>query len=227
MDFKECMLTRRSIRNFTDEPISEDVIRDIVNAAIYAPSACNFAAWKYILFTRDTPNRDAIKNSIALKAPYGFLVCYRNDMYVTGRVRYDYIQSAAASVQNMLLYINSIGLGACWICDLPDDKGLRTAFSIPANFAIVCYVAFGHPQVDNESTETQMREHYGDVKAFKERKRRFTIEKVLCRNSFEVVEGDVTFAKYPDKNHERRKVLDKIARLPYRVYKKLFKKSNP
>lgn len=199
MDFKECMLTRRSIRNFTDEPVSNDVIRDIINAAIYAPSACNFAAWKYILITKDSPNRDAIKNTIALKAPYGFLVCYRNDMEVTGKVRYDYIQSAAASVQNMLLYINAIGLGACWICDLPSDKGLRKAFSIPSNFDIVCYVAFGHPHVGNESTEAQMKEHYGDIKSFKARKRRYSIDQVLCLDMFKIADGDVTSAKYPTK----------------------------
>lgn len=211
MDFKECMLTRRSIRNFTDEPISDEVIKEIVNAAIYAPSACNFAAWKYILFTKDTPNRDAIKNSIALKAPYGFLVCYRNDMAVTGKVRYDYIQSAAASVQNMLLYINSIGLGACWICDLPSDKGLKKAFSIPSNFDIVCYVAFGYPHVGNESTETQMKEHYGDVNSFKDRKRRYSLDQVLCHNVFEIVDGDVTSAKYPtNRDNIKRRILRPI-----------------
>ena len=199
MEFKECMLTRRSIRNFTDEPVSEEIIREIVNAAIYAPSACNFAAWKYILITKNTPNREGIKNKIALKAPYGFLVTYRNDLYVNGHKHKDYIQSASASVQNMLLYINSIGLGACWICDIPKSKELRKVFSIPANFDVICYVAFGHPQVKNESTEKQMIYHYGDVKSFKERKRRYSIDQVLCHNAFEVVEKDVTNAKYPTK----------------------------
>lgn len=199
MDIKECLLTRRSIRNFTDQPIPITIIEDIINAAIHAPSACNFAAWKYILITKTSPEREVIKNSIALKAPYGFLVCYRNDLYVTGRVRCDYIQSAAASVQNMLLYINSIGLGACWICDLPSDKKMKRAFAIPQNFDIVCYVAFGYPQVNNESSEQQMREHYGDVKSFHERKRRYSISQVLCHNSFEIVDNDVTFAHYPTK----------------------------
>ena len=217
MEFKECLLNRRSIRYFTDETISEETIREIVNAAIYAPSACNFAAWKYILFKSDTPNREAIKNTIALKAPYGFLVCYRNDMDVTGRVRYDYIQSAAASVQNMLLYINSIGLGACWICDLPDDKEMKKAYSIPANFDIVCYVAFGHPVVNNEASEYEMKYHYGDVKSFKERKRRYSIDQVLCNDTFRVVANDVTFAKYPTFAGGGRKLLGKLDRL----YKKL------
>ena len=213
MDFKECMMTRRSVRKFTDEPIAEDVIREIVEAAIYAPSACNFAAWKYILFNKNTPNRDAIGNSIALNAPYGFLVCYRNDMYVTGRVRYDYIQSAAASVQNILLYINSIGLGACWICDLPNDKELRKAYHIPSNFDIVCYVAFGHPKQGDDSTTEQMKEHYGDVNSFKERKRRYSIDQVLCHDAFKRMDNDVTYAKYPRKKN----ILKELFKKPYQI----------
>lgn len=196
MDFKECMLTRRSIRKFTDEPVSEEIIREIINAAIYAPSACNFAAWKYIILTKGTPNREAINNKIALNAPYGILVTYRNNMYVTGRKHGDYIQSAAASVQNMLLYINSIGLGACWICDIPKDTVLRKAFNIPKNFDVICYVAFGHPQSGTGSTDKQMKYHYGDEKSFRERKRRYSIDQVMCRDAFKIVENDVTYAKY-------------------------------
>lgn len=197
MEFNECLLTRRSIRNFTDEKVSEDTIREIINAAIYAPSACNFAAWKFILITKETPRRDGIINKIALKAPYGFLVTYRNDLLVTGHKHKDYIQSASAAVQNMLLYINSIGLGACWICDIPKCKELRKVFSIPSNFDVICYVAFGHPQKKSESTEKQMVYHYGDIKSFKERKRRYTIDQVLCHDAFEVVDKDVTHANYP------------------------------
>lgn len=212
MDLKECILTRRSVRNFTEEPISHDIIENIINAAIYAPSACNFAAWKYILITKKSPNREIIKNSIALKAPYGFLVCYRNDLYVTGRVRYDYIQSAAASVQNMLLYINSIGLGACWICDLPDDEKMKKTFAIPKNFDIICYVAFGYPQVNNESSELQMKEHYGDIKSFHERKRRYSVSQVLCHDNFEIINNDVTFAHYPTKKKSFIKIVLKKLR---------------
>ena len=199
MEFKECLLSRRSVRMFTDELVSEETVREIINAGIYAPSACNFAAWKYIFITRDTPNREAIQNRIALRAPYGILVTYRNNMYVTGRKHGDYIQSAAASVQNMLLYINSIGLGGCWICDIPKDKVLRKAFGIPKSFDVICYVAFGHPVKGTGSTSYQMNYHYGDEKSFRERKRRYTIEQVLCKDRFKVVENDVTFAKYLSK----------------------------
>ena len=197
MEFNECLFGRRTIRNFTDEPVPENTIRDIVNAAIHAPSACNFAAWKFIVVTNDTPNKDKLRNPLILKAPYGILVVYRNDLFVTGRVLGDYIQSAAAAIENMLLYITSVGLGGCWICGLPSAKMLKKTFLIPDNFDIIGYVAFGHPHVGNESSKDAMIYHYGDEKNFKAHKRRYSIDQVICKDKFSIVEGDCTHTKYP------------------------------
>ena len=210
MELNECLFTRRSIRNFTKEPVSEETIREIINAAIFAPSACNFQAWKFILITDDTENNKVLRNPIALKAPYVLLVLYRNDLYVTGRVLHDYVQSAAAAIQNMLLYIHSIGLGGVWICGLPDVKVLKKAFGIPANFDIVGYVAFGHPLKGNENDRKAMEYHYGNEEAFREHKRRFSVDQVMCRDAFQVVDGDCTHTRYPSKiDLLRRRLGDK------------------
>ena len=197
MEFNDCLFGRRTIRNFTNEPVSENTIRDIVNAAIHAPSACNFAAWKYIVVTNETPNKDKLRNPLILKAPYGILVVYRNDLFVTGRVLGDYIQSAAAAIENMLLYITSVGLGGCWICGLPKARTLKKAFQIPDNFDIIGYVAFGHPHVGNESSKAAMIYHYGDEKNYQAHMRRYSIDQVLCKDRFSIVDGDCTHTKYP------------------------------
>ena len=47
MDLKEAIYTRRAIREFTAEPISESVIRDLIDAAIQAPSAVNQQPWSF------------------------------------------------------------------------------------------------------------------------------------------------------------------------------------
>ena len=201
MNLNECLLNRRTIRNFTNSPVSDEMIRGIINAAIHAPSACNFAAWKFIVVTNTTPGKDKLRNPIALRAPYGILVTYRNDLYVTGRVLGDYIQSAAAAIQNMLLYITSVGLGGCWICGLPKVPVLRKAFNIPRNFDVIAYVAFGHPHVGNENSKAAMQYHYGTVQDFKVHKRRYSVDQVMCRDHFAVVDGDCTHTNYPRKPH--------------------------
>ena len=201
MDFSDCLLGRRTIRNFTNEPVSEETIHGIINAAIHAPSACNFAAWKFIVITDKTPGKEKLRNPIALRAPYGILVVYRNDLYVTGRVLGDYIQSAAAAIENMLLYIASVGLGGCWICGLPKVSVLKKAFNIPHNFDVIAYVAFGHPLVGNESSKAAMLYHYGNEQNFKAHKRRYSVEQVMCKDAFSVVDGDCTHTKYPQKHN--------------------------
>lgn len=199
MEFKECLFNRKSIRKFTDEEIDDKTIEKIITAGIYAPSACNFEAWKFIVLKKDSKNKEALGNYIALKAPYGILVVYRNDLYVSGRVYKDYYQSAAAAIENMLLYITSINLGAVWICGLTKASKIKKVFNIPKNFDVIAYIAFGHPLKDEENTEKEMIYHYGDEKSFKEHKRRFNLEQVLCNDSFSITEGDCTSEKYPTK----------------------------
>ena len=96
-----------------------------------------------------------------------------------------------------VLYITSIGLGAVWICDLPKDRKIRKAFGIPANFDTVGYIAFGHPKTGDENSTQAMIYHYGDEASFREHKRRYTPDQVLCRDCFTVTEGDCTTARYP------------------------------
>ena len=199
MEFNECLFNRRSIRKFNNKKISDDTIKDIINAGIYAPSACNFEAWKFIIIKKDTKNREKLENAIALSAPYGILVLYRNDLYVTGRVYKDYVQSASAAIENMLLYITSIDLGGVWICGLPKESKIKKAFNIPKNFDVIGYIAFGNYDKDNENSKSDAIYHYGSEEAFKNRYRKYSIEQVICDNEFKIVDGDCTYTKYPNK----------------------------
>lgn len=219
MEFNECLFGRRSVRNYTDESVDVGVIKDIIWAAIHAPSACNFAAWKFIVITTSTPKREALKNDIALRAPYGILVVYRNDIYVSGRKFKDYVQSAAAAVQNMLLYITSVGLGAVWICNLPSSRALRKAFAIPDNFDVIGYVAFGHPHKGLENTTQQMVYHYGNEVSFREHRRRYTLEQVMCQDSFQAVDGDCTKVDYPKRRSLARRIINKAKRILLNPFK--------
>ena len=223
MEFKECLLNRRSIRNFSKEKVSDKTIKDIITAGIYAPSACNFEAWKFIVLKPNSKRKTFLENPIAINAPYGILITYRNDLYVSGRVYKDYYQSAAAAIQNMLLYIASIKLGAVWICGLPKAKKIKKAFNIPKNFDVIGYVAFGHPLANSENTERQMIYHYGDEKSFKEHKRRYNIKQVLCDEVFYTVEDDCTYTKYPTKIDA---IIRNIKNLKRKIIKKIKKTSN-
>lgn len=195
MDIKNAIYGRRSIRNYTDKVIPEATLKEIIHAGTYAPSACNFQAWKFIII-----DESSIKNKIIAgggspvinKSPQGILVVYRNDLFVDGKKHKDYIQSAAAAIQNMLLMAYSFDIASCWLCNLPSSKEMRSILGIPNNYDVIAYIVLGYPIEGTGSNNQQMSYHYGNETDFISHKRRFTEEQVICHNQFKSVEGDST-----------------------------------
>lgn len=137
---------RRSVRKFRPEPVSRDVIMRIIEAGVQAPSACNVQGWRFILVENPELRRtiqEAGGSVLIPASPSGVLVVYDN---TTKNTPYrDDVQSAAACIQNMLLAANGLGLGACWICNLPSPSYLRRLLGIPWNYSPVAYLILGYP----------------------------------------------------------------------------------
>lgn len=144
MQFDECILNRRSVRKFEDKEIPKELIEEIITAGMYAPSACNYQAWKFICVT-DKDKKRNFDNRVLENAPLAIIVCYRNNLWFSGRMHYDFIQSASAAIQNILLYAYGKGLGGVWICAYPKASLMRRYFNIPRNFMPVGCVALGYP----------------------------------------------------------------------------------
>ena len=51
MELKEVLLKRRSVRKFTEEPVSEEMIEELMHAAMSGPSACNKRPWEFYVVT--------------------------------------------------------------------------------------------------------------------------------------------------------------------------------
>jgi len=145
MDFFSFIKTRRSIRSFQEKEVDRETIKKIIEIATYAPSACNIQGWRFIVVDDQRKKQQIVDmgGSIDIKkAPLGILVLYDNR---TKNVEYaDYIQSAAAAIQNLLLTVHYFGLGACWICHLPPKKQLRKIFKIPKVLSPIAYIIIGH-----------------------------------------------------------------------------------
>ncbi len=145
MDFLDVINSRRSIRNFTSEPVSKDLIAKMIETAVKAPSACNVQGWQFIVVDGEEIKQKLVDHggSIVIKnAPVGILVLYDNRTENTEY--YDFIQSAAAGIENLLLAATYYGLGSCWLCHLPTKRQLRKIFSIPSYFDPIAYVLLGH-----------------------------------------------------------------------------------
>lgn len=139
---------RRSVRLFDDKIVSDDSIENIIKSATWAPSACNKQAWRFIVI------RD--KRKLKLLSDFGgayfiknssqaILVIYKN---TTDNIEYmDYIQSASAAIQNMQLKIFSMGLGSCWVNNLPKKSVIRKMFRIPNTYDPIALVIFGYSKI--------------------------------------------------------------------------------
>lgn len=147
VELMEAILGRRSIRRFQDKTIDAETIEKIIDAARWAPSNTNRQGWRYIVVRDKTVMKEIVNNggaSLIVDAPTGILVLYDNR---SANLEYkDYIQSAAASIQNILLRAHSLGLGSCWVCQLPNKKKMRQIFGIPRFYDPIAYLALGYAQ---------------------------------------------------------------------------------
>ncbi len=149
MDALEAIRTRRSIRRYTPEPVSEETVKVLLEAAMSAPSAGNEQPWHFIVIT-DRRLLDEIPlfhpyADMLREAQVAILVC--GDIE---RERYKghWVQDCSAATQNLLLAAHACGLGAVWVGVYPVEERMqrfRKLFGLPAPVTPFALVPLGHP----------------------------------------------------------------------------------
>ena len=148
MELSEAINSRRSVRVFTDKKIEDNLLEKIIEAGNNAPSHCNTQGWKFV-FIDDQEIKDKIFENggshVIKNSPYGIMTIY--DTSTSDNTEYtDWVQSASAAQQNMLLKIHELGLGGCWVCHLPRKKVLAKILKIQKPYSPVAYLALGYPK---------------------------------------------------------------------------------
>jgi len=152
LDVFEAIKTRRSIRSFTQEAVSDEEIEMILDAARSAPSAGNIQPWIFIVVKNPEMkrriSRAALNQFFIEEAPVVIVVCAdqeRSRMGYGSRGANLYcIQDTAAATQNILLAAHALGLGACWVGAFYEDE-VRQALRVPRGVRPVAIVPIGHP----------------------------------------------------------------------------------
>ena len=123
MDSLECIRTRRSVRKYTRQPLSDDEIRQIIQAAIYAPSGKNGQPWRFKIVTDPNIIEAVSKNSIYyswLRTSPCFVIVFLDRSCSYNQMKD--IQSCGASMQNMMLAAHALGIGSCWIGEILSNE---------------------------------------------------------------------------------------------------------
>ena len=142
---------RRSIRAYTAEPVSDDLVRKMLEAAMAAPSAAACDPWRFVVIR----NRE-ILTAIADALPYGrmigsaalgIVVCGDLDAAHDKQLSY-LLQDCSAAIENLLLSAHILGLGACWLGVHPREQRVKDIQGIlklgPTILPVAC-IAIGRP----------------------------------------------------------------------------------
>ena len=150
-DFNELVKIRRSHRKFTDEEISPEHVQSILRAALMSPTSKSQRAWQFVVVDDKTDieklaDAKDLGSQFMKGAPLAIVVLgdpQKNDCWV---------EDGSIAAVSMQYQAEELGLGSCWVQmrgrgladGTPADEVIRGVLDIPANYSVLCIVAFGH-----------------------------------------------------------------------------------
>jgi nitroreductase len=143
----EAIRTRRSIRQFTKEAVSDEALDQILESGLWAPSGKNNQPWK-LAVVQDPMLKESLavlthSRSIILEAPVCVAV-FLDHSRVYDRTKD--VQAVGACIQNILLTIHSLGLGGVWLGEILKNKEkVGELLGAGKDLELMAVVAFGHP----------------------------------------------------------------------------------
>ncbi len=150
------IFARRSIRKYQDKDITDDIVKDLLEAAMSAPSAVAKDPWQFITvrkkktlkeLTSELPNAPMLAH-----AGLGIVVC--GDLAKAHDNLESYmLQDCSAAIENILVAASMLGLGAVWLGLHPREKRLthvRKVLGIPEHITPMSVVAAGFPDEAKE-----------------------------------------------------------------------------
>jgi len=158
MKANEAIFSRRSIRKYTKQQVPDELVKLLLEAGIYAPSARNLQPWHFVVVQKRTT-----LDELSEVHPYGkmlkdatlaILLC--GDKTIDNMDSY-LIQNCSAATQNILLAAHSNGLGAVWLGVHPREErmsGIIKYFNLPEHILPISLISIGYP---NETIEKPQR----------------------------------------------------------------------
>ena len=145
MDALEALRTRRSIRSFTEKPVSREIIEQVIDAARLAPTANNMQPWEFIVVTDE-----AIRKQIAGVTEYGkFIADAPVCIAVFCKDSKYYLEDGCAATENILIGAHALGVASCWVAGDKKDYAEKVGeiLEAPDSYKLVSLIALGYSGV--------------------------------------------------------------------------------
>ncbi|WP_163195219.1 nitroreductase family protein [Clostridium thermarum] len=140
---------RRSIRRYTDEPVSEGEIKKLLIAAMSAPSASNQQPWQFIVIDDKSIMEEIMKvhpyAQMLKDAKFAIIVC--GDLE-RAPLKEFWVQDCSAATENILIAAHELGLGAVWVGIYPQEervKAIQQIENLPEKIIPLCIIPIGRP----------------------------------------------------------------------------------
>jgi nitroreductase len=169
MDLKEAIYTRRAVREFTAEPVDEGTLRQLIDAAIQAPSAVNQQPWSFCVvqdkavlarISGEAKSHMLRTSSAGLVSHHFqellndpiFDIFYHAPVLIVISTMAESpwaVEDCSLAAENLMLAARAAGLGTCWIgfaqtwLGTPEGKA---ALNLPATYVPVAPIILGHPK---------------------------------------------------------------------------------
>lgn len=164
MELQEVLQRRRSIRKYTQEPVSKEDIDLLMHAAMSGPSACNKTPWEFYVIT-DEAILEKLRNASRyskIYAPLAIVVCGSLSRALPSQLAPYWIQDCSAATENILLAATDLGLGTVWCGIHPQKRAeerVREALDLTEKHIPLNIIYVGHPDQVQEPRD-QYKESY-------------------------------------------------------------------
>ncbi|MDE6331216.1 MAG: nitroreductase family protein [Muribaculaceae bacterium] len=164
----DCIMTRTSVRQFADKPVSADTLDLLVRAGMAAPTAVNKQPWAFVVVTDRSvlDSLDAVHPHAHLGgAAAAISVCGDLKLALEGRAAEYWIQDCSAATENILLAAHACGLGAVWCGVYPDDRrvaDVTRVLQLPDSVVPLNIITIGYPcRINTQQYKWNLdKEHY-------------------------------------------------------------------
>jgi nitroreductase len=151
MEIVEAIRRRLSIRKYREDPVPEEVLFRILEAARLAPSGKNLQPWKFII-VRESSLREKLARASAdqrfmARAPVTIVACgFPDQCYAKmGRYMKSWPVDVAIAVEHLVLQAAAEGLGTCWIGAF-DEEAVKRILGVPPDVKILALTPLGYPE---------------------------------------------------------------------------------
>jgi len=154
VDTYEALNERRSVRKYKTDPVPEDKLKLVLEAARVAPSWKNQQCWRFIVVSEKEqreaisacmPESNPARRAVTETAPLVIVLCADPQASGDKDGKDFYMLDAGITMQQLMLAAHAEGLGTCWV-GFFDEETVRTACGVPSEYRVVALTPLGIPE---------------------------------------------------------------------------------